>query len=110
MAMANTLTRGDIWLITLDPTVGSEIRKTRPCVIVSPDEIHNHLKTALIAPMTTGARPAPFRIEVSFQGKNGLILTDQMRVVAKNRLVQRLGSLDNDTLTQTLAVLRELFA
>ncbi|WP_233568275.1 type II toxin-antitoxin system PemK/MazF family toxin [Neisseria chenwenguii] len=108
--MANTLTRGDIWLITLDPTVGSEIRKTRPCVIVSPDEIHNHLKTALIAPMTTGARPAPFRIEVSFQGKNGLILTDQMRVVAKNRLVQRLGSLDNDTLTQTLAVLRELFA
>ncbi|ASK26551.1 growth inhibitor PemK [Neisseria chenwenguii] len=110
MAMANTLTRGDIWLITLDPTVGSEIRKTRPCVIVSPDEIHNHLKTALIAPMTTGARPAPFRIEVSFQGKNGLILTDQMRVIAKNRLVQRLGSLDNDTLTQTLAVLRELFA
>ncbi|WP_232462214.1 type II toxin-antitoxin system PemK/MazF family toxin [Neisseria chenwenguii] len=108
--MANTLTRGDIWLITLDPTVGSEIRKTRPCVIVSPDEIHNHLKTALIAPMTTGARPAPFRIEVSFQGKNGLILTDQMRVIAKNRLVQRLGSLDNDTLTQTLAVLRELFA
>jgi pemK family protein len=110
MAVVGALARGEIWLIALDPSVGSEIRKTRPCVVVSPDDIHNHLRTALVAPMTTGARAAPFRIGVSFQGKSGLILLDQMRAVDKARLVQRLGSLDGDTLEQTLAVLRELFA
>lgn len=104
------MVRGDIYLINLDPTIGSEIQKTRPCVIVSPPEIHNHLRTALIAPMTTGSRPAPFRIPVDFQGKSGLILPEQIRVVDKARLVKKLGSLDVQTLSKLLSVLQEMFA
>lgn len=104
------MVRGDIYLINLDPTIGSEIQKTRPCVIVSPPEIHNHLRTALIAPMTTGSRPAPFRIPVDFQGKSGLILPEQIRVVDKARLVKKLGSLDAQTLSKLLSVLQEMFA
>jgi mRNA interferase MazF len=68
--------RGDVWLAALDPTVGSEIQKTRPCVIISPPEMHDHLRTVTVAPMTTGSRSAPFRVPVTFQGKNGLILLD----------------------------------
>ena len=101
--------RGDVWLATLDPTVGSEIRKTRPCVVVSPPEIHDHLRTVTVAPMTTGSRPAPFRIPVWFQDKSGLILLDQIRTLDKARLVQRVGSVADPTLTATLAGLRELF-
>ncbi|MFA9488290.1 MULTISPECIES: type II toxin-antitoxin system PemK/MazF family toxin [unclassified Mannheimia] len=104
------MVRGDIYLINLDPTIGSEIQKTRPCVIVSPPEIHNHLRTALIAPMTTGSRPAPFRIPVDFQGKSGLILPEQIRVVDKARLVKKLGELDSRTLSKLLSVLQEMFA
>ncbi len=78
-----TVTRGDVWLIALDPTVGSEIRKTRPCVVVSPPEIHEYLRTVIVAPMRTGNQPAPFRILVSFAGKSGLILLDQMRTLDK---------------------------
>lgn len=69
--------RGEVWLVTLDPSVGSEIRKARPCLIVSPPEMHDYLRTVIVAPMTTGARPAPYRIAVTFQGKRGLILLDQ---------------------------------
>ena len=104
------MVRGDIYLINLDPTIGSEIQKTRPCVIVSPPEIHNHLRTALIAPMTTGSRPAPFRIPIDFQGKSGLILPEQIRVVDKARLVKKLGELDRRTLSKLLSVLQEMFA
>ncbi|WP_204352514.1 type II toxin-antitoxin system PemK/MazF family toxin [Aggregatibacter kilianii] len=104
------MVRGDIYLVNLDPTVGHEIQKTRPCVIVSPPEIHNHLKTALIAPMTTGNRPAPFRVEVSFQGKTGLILTEQIRAVDKVRLVKKIGALDNETLKQLLSILQQMFS
>ena len=85
--------RGDIWMVNLDPTVGSEIQKTRPCVVISPGEMHDHLRTALIAPMTTKSRPAPFRIPVSHNGQKGLILLDQVRAVDKIRLVKRLGAL-----------------
>lgn len=96
--------------MTLDPTVGSEIQKTRPCVVVSPPEMHDHLRTVVVAPMTTGSRPAPFRIAVSFEGKAGLILLDQLRTLDKQRLVRRLGVVKRATLRTTLARLRDVFA
>ena len=101
--------RGEIWLVNLDPTVGSEIQKTRPAVVISPPEMHDHLRTAIIAPMTTGSRPAPFRIEITFQGKTGLILLDQLRAVDKARLVRRLGETPQGMLDATLSTLREVF-
>jgi mRNA interferase MazF len=104
------VTRGDVWLAALDPTVGSEIQKTRPCVVISPPEMHNHLRTVMVAPMTTGSHPAPFRIPVSFQGKNGLILLDQVRTIDKQRLVRRLSAVENRTVRATLARLRDVFA
>lgn len=104
------VTRGEIWLVNLDPTVGSEIRKTRPCVVVSPPEMHNHLRTVIVAPMTTGSRPAPFRVAVSHGGKRGLILLDQMRAVDKARLVRKLGTVSAKTLATTLNTLQEAFA
>lgn len=102
--------RGEIWLATLDPTVGSEIQKTRPCVVVSPAEMHDYLRTVIVAPMTTGNKPAPFRIPVTFQGKKGLILLDQMRTLDKTRLVKKMGAVSSKTLTATLETLQEVFA
>jgi mRNA interferase MazF len=102
--------RGEIWFIDLDPTVGSEIRKTRPCVIVSPAEMHDHLRTVIVAPMTTGSKLAPFRVRVAFQGKRGLILLDQVRTVDKARLVRRLGAATGKTLLTALRTLQEMFA
>lgn len=102
--------RGDIWLVALDPTTGSEIKKTRPCAVISPPEMHDFLRTALVAPMTTGSRPAPFRIAVNFGGKSGLILLDQLRALDKSRLVKRLGAVKPKTLSATLTALREMFA
>jgi mRNA interferase MazF len=101
--------RGEVWLAALDPTVGSEIQKTRPCLIVSPAEMHDHLRTVTVAPLTTGNRPAPYRIPVEFQGKNGLILVDQIRTLDKQRLVRLLGAVPRRTLGLTLAALREAF-
>lgn len=103
------VTRGEIWLAALDPTIGSEIRKTRPCLIISPWEIHNCLRTVMVAPMTTGNRLAPFRIPVSFAGKDGLILLDQIRVLDKQRLVRRLGVVERKTLSATLLRSQEIF-
>lgn len=102
--------RGDVWLAALDPTVGSEIQRTRPCVIISPPEMHDHLRTVTVAPMTTGSRSAPFRVPVNFQGKSGLILLDQVRTLDKQRLVQRLSAVERRTLRATLARLRDMFA
>ena len=102
--------RGEIWLAALDPTIGSEIQKTRPCVLISPAEMHEHLRTVIVAPMTTGSRPAPFRIPVVFEGKNGLILLDQIRTLDKSRLAKRLGAVTAETLSATLAALQEVFA
>ena len=102
--------RGDIWLVSLDPTVGSEIQKTRPCVIVSPAEIHDHLRTVIVAPMTTGSHPAPFRVPLSFEGKKGLILGDQIRTLDKTCLVKHLGKVDKAALLGILAVLQETFS
>ena len=101
---------GEIWLAQLDPTVGSAIRKTRPCVVVSPNEMNAHLRTVIVAPMTTGSRPARFRIALSFQGKQGLILLDQMRTLDDARLVKRLGSLRAPPLAATLQTLQAMFS
>jgi mRNA interferase MazF len=105
-----SVARGEIWLMTLDPTVGSEIKNTRPCVIVSPPEMHDYLRTVLAAPMTTHSRPAPFRVPLHFDGKDGLILLDQIRSLDKHRLVRRLGTIDRRTLQATLGRLRDVFA
>lgn len=102
--------RGDIWLAALDPTVGSEIRKSRPCVVVSPPEMHDHLRTVIVAPMTTGSRPAPFRVGIRFQGKSGLILLDQIRTLDQARLVKRLGTARPATLAALLQTLQDVFA
>ena len=102
--------RGEIWLVNLDPTIGSEIRKTRPCVVVSPAEMHDHLRTVIVAPMTTKSRGAPFRIGVTHAGQRGLILLDQMRAVDKTRLTKKLGTLPAKTLTMTLNTLQEVFS
>jgi mRNA interferase MazF len=104
------VTRGEVWLVALDPTVGSEIQKTRPCVIISPPEMHDYLRTVIVAPMTTGARPAPYRIAVTFQGKRGLILLDQLRTLDKIRLVKQLGAITSATLASTLKTLQSVFA
>jgi mRNA interferase MazF len=101
--------RGEVWLAALDPTVGSEIQKTRPCVIISPPEINEFLRTAIVAPMTTGSRSAPFRIPLRFAGKDGLILLDQMRTLDRQRLVRRLGHVSAGVLRAALAALREMF-
>lgn len=101
--------RGEVWLAALDPTQGSEIRKMRPCLVVSPAELHDHLRTVTLAPMTTGSRPAPFRVRVMFEGQQGLILLDRIRTLDKSRLVRRLGVVTRPTLSAALAVLRELF-
>lgn len=101
--------RGEIWLVNLDSTVGSEIKKSRPCIVVSPPEMHDHLRTVIVAPMTTGSRAAPFRVAVSHGGKDGLILLDQIRAIDKSRLVSKLGALDRKTLLATLQILQEVF-
>jgi mRNA interferase MazF len=92
--------RGEVWLVALDPTIGSEIQKTRPCLIISPPELHDHLRTAIVAPMATGNRPAGFRVPVSFQGKTGLVLLDQIRTLDKQWLVKRLGAVSAPTLAR----------
>jgi mRNA interferase MazF len=102
--------RGDIWLVNLDPTVGSEIKKSRPCVIVSPEELNNNLRTVMVAPMSSKGFAAPFRVPVRHAGKKGVIVLDQMRAVDKVRLVKRLGSVSAKTLTATLATLQEVFS
>lgn len=103
------MNRGEIWLVALDPTIGSEIQKTRPCVVISPSELNRHLRTVIVAPMTTGNKPAPFRVAVTFEGKRGLILLDQIRTLDKLRLMKRLGRIGDRTLTATLNVLQEMF-
>lgn len=102
--------RGDVWLARLDPTEGREIRKTRPCLVISPPELHDFLDIVIIAPMTTGSRPAPFRLPVSFSGKRGFILLDQIRTIDKRRLTKRLGAIGRRDLSATLVLLQELFS
>ncbi|MBS1941413.1 MAG: type II toxin-antitoxin system PemK/MazF family toxin [Bacteroidetes bacterium] len=101
--------RGDIWLVNLDPTAGSEIQKTRPCVVISPAELHDHLRTVIVAPMTSKGFAAPFRVPVTHAGTKGLIVLDQMRTVGKIRLTKRLGAISAKTLSATLAASQEIF-
>lgn len=102
--------RGDVYLISLDPTRGSEIRKTRPCVVVSPDELNNHLGTFLVAPMTTGSHAYPFRIACRFQDRAGWVVADQLRTVDRVRMVRRLGRLPPRIMDDVLDVLQRMFA
>lgn len=102
--------RFDVYLIALDPTVGSEIQKTRPCVVVSPDEMNRSIRTVIVAPMTTTGRLYPTRVQVEFQGKQGQIVLDQLRTVDKTRLVRKLGDIDEETRDATLNGLQEMFA
>ena len=102
--------RGDVHLVHLDPTVGSEIQKTRPCVIVSPNELNEHLRTVIVAPMTTGGRAYPWRIPCRFQRRSGYAVLDQLQTVDRERLVKRLGALSTDTMTDVLSGLQEIFA
>jgi mRNA interferase MazF len=100
---------GEVWLANLDPTAGSEIQKTRPCVVVSPPEMHDYLRTVIVAPMTTGSQAAAFRISLTFQGKSGLVLLDQVRTLDKVRLVKRLGAIHPATLQKLLTTLQLVF-
>ena len=109
MVMAETAHRGDIFLVNLNPTRGGEIQKTRPCVVVSPDELNIHFRTLIIAPLTTGSHPYPFRVPCRFEGKSGHIVVDQVRTVDRERLVRRLGKLSSPTLGRVLANLQEMF-
>lgn len=104
------VSRGDIWLINLDPTMGSEIKKTRPCVIISPQEMHDFLRTVIVAPMTTKGRSASYRVPITHDGKKGLVLLDQIRIIDKARLVKRLGVVTNKTLSTSLDILQATFA
>ena len=102
--------RGEIWLVALDPTVGSEVKKSRPCVIVSPPELNQHLRTVIVAPMTSKGFPAPFRVPVTHASKKGLIVLDQIRAVDRIRLVKRVGAVNTKTLSNVLSTLQEVFA
>ena len=102
--------RFDVYLVSLDPAVGSEIKKTRPCVIVSPDEMNRHIRTVIIAPMTSKGRQYPTRVPCRFGGKAGQVVLDQIRTVDAARLVRKLGRLDANTGLKVLSVLGEMFA
>jgi mRNA interferase MazF len=102
--------RFEVYLINLDPTVGSEIQKTRPCLVVSPDEMNRFIKTVIVAPMTTKGPSYPTRVACKFQGKQGQVVLDQVRTVDKSRLVRRLGKIDKQAQTDVLSVLGEMFA
>ena len=104
-----TIKRFDIWLVQLDPTQGSEIKKTRPCVVISPDEMSS-LKTAIVAPMTSKGFNFPTRIQCTFQRKRGFILLDQIRAVDKSRLIQKIGKISPETQTKIIDSLQEMFA
>jgi mRNA interferase MazF len=110
VALANSPpTRGDVFLIELDPTRGSEIRKTRPCLVVSPDELNQHLRTVIVAPMTTGGQAYPWRVRCRFRERAGFVAIDQLRTVDSIRLVKRLGRVSPGTLTAVLGILQEMF-
>lgn len=102
--------RGEVYLVGLDPTLGSEIRKTRPCLIVSPKELNDHLRTVIVAPMTTGGRAYPWRIPCRFQRRSGFVAVDQVRTLDSARLLKSLGRVAPRTLAKVLTTLQEMFA
>jgi len=102
--------RFDVYLVNLDPTVGHEIKKSRPCLVISPDEMNRYISTVIVAPMTTKGRNYPTRVPCTFQGKEGQVVIDQLRTVDKIRLAKRLGKIDPETQTHVFSVLSELFS
>ena len=110
MTGPSVVTRGEVWLVMLDPTVAARFTKPGPAFIISPPEMHDYLRTAIDRPLTTGAQPAPYRVAVTFQGKRGLILLDQLRTLDKVRLLKRLGNISSPTLASTLKTLQSVFA
>jgi mRNA interferase MazF len=110
MAVADRIRRGDVYLVELEPVRGSEIRKTRPCVVISPDELNAHWQTVIVAPMTTGGHPYPFRVSCRFARRRGHVVLDQLRSVDRQRFQRRLGRLSAAIVTRALAVLQEMFA
>ena len=108
--MAMVVNRFDVYLINLDPIVGSEIQKTRPCVIISPDEMNRHIRAVIVAPMTTAGKEYPTRISCEFKKKKGHIVLDQIRTIDKKRLIKNLGTLDSGTQLKAISILQRLFA
>jgi mRNA interferase MazF len=104
------ISRGQVYVVRLDPTLGSEIKKTRPCVVVSPDELNEHLRTVIVAPMTTGGRTYPWRPRCRFQGRSGFVALDQLRTVDVERITKPLGQLEGETLLLVLERLQDMFA
>ena len=108
--MAVVVNRFDVYLINLDPTVGSEIQKTRPCLIISPDEMNRHIGTVIVAPMTTAGKKYPTRVTCQFKKKKGQIVLDQIRTIDKTRLIKKLGTIDPEVQVEIISVLQRLFA
>jgi mRNA interferase MazF len=108
--MAMEVKRFEVCLVNLDPTVGHEIKKSRPCLVISPDELNGYISTVIVAPMTTKGRNYPTRVPCTFQGKEGQVVMDQLRTVDKIRLVKRLGKIDSQTQAEVFSVLSELFS
>jgi len=109
MVKTEDVRRGDVFLVSLDPARGGEIQKTRPCVVVSPDELNSYLRTFVVAPLTTGGHPYPFRVSCRFEGRSGYVVIDQIRTVDRERLARRLGKLSSSTLGRILVILQEMF-
>ncbi len=110
MVTVTDVRRGQVYLVSLNPTRGREIKKTRPCVIVSPNELNSYTQTYIVAPMTTGSHAYPFRIPCQFQGQSAYVVLDQIRTVDRVRLVKRLGRLSPQALEKSLSALGEMFA
>ena len=108
--MAMVVNRFDVYLINLDPTIGSEIQKARPCLIISPDEMNRHIRTVIVAPMTTAGKDYPTRVSCKFKKKKGRIVLDQIRTIDKTRLIKKLGSINPETQLEVISVLQRLFA
>jgi mRNA interferase MazF len=108
--MAMVVNRFDVCLINLDPTIGSEIQKTRPCLIISPDEMNRHIRTVIVAPMTTAGKDYPTRVSCTFKRKKAQIVLDQIRTIDKTRIIKKLGSVDPETQLEVISVLQRLFA
>ncbi len=108
--MGMVIKRFEVYLVNLDPTIGSEIQKTRPCLVISPNDMNRHIATVIVAPMTTKGRDYPTRIPCQFEGKEGHVVLDQLRTVDKTRLVKKLGQVDEQTQHAVLVILAEMFA
>ena len=108
--MAMVVKRFDVYLISLDPTIGSEIQKTRPCLVISPDEMNRHIKTVIVAPMTSTEKKYPTRVTCKFKKKQGQIVLDQIRTLDKSRLIKKLGTIDSKAQLEVISTLQRLFA